>query len=523
MYCHNCGTSLPSETEFCPFCGTNLKNEQSNTIPEKNTITSAHVPNSFTPNTPSVLGRTETTDMETEQIFPAEMSRVEASPVRAYGAPPYEMRNEQAPRYGIDPKSPAPKKKKSKKVKLFLTAGIVLVVVVAGVLITFFMINKKKQARYDEGTALLESGDYEQAQKIFLELENFSDSSDKANDAQKGLDYESAVKKMEKGQFDKAKSAFEELGDYKDSVKLAAKCQHAMDYESAKALYEAGNYKEAEPLFKSAKDYLDAEKLAAECRKAMDYESAKALYEAGNYAEAEALFKNAADYLDAKELAAQCNAKVNYDKAKSLMEAGDYVSAKELLAKLDSTIIPDKDALIKECDNMPKYLDAKKLLEEGKNYDAYKIFKGLGSFLDSSKLASDCTIPMPKTGVTYRNKDYSGTRCSLVIKPPTSDGSTTYIKLYAENGAHVASIFINAGGKAKIKLPPGKYRIKAAYSFGSWFGEKDMFGDEGFYQVLKMSATSDLFQFKANYEYTLSLRTSKAGNVTTNKENRKDF
>ncbi len=422
---------------------------------------------------------TEQPPMRRETPAP-EPYKPETQPATAQRPPVNEMPYMQAPRYEREPATPAPKKKKK---KIFLLVSAILVVVaIAVVAVLLSAAHKKKVEKYDEGTALLERGKYEEAKEIFLELKNFNDSPEKADIAQKGIDYESAVKKMNKERYDEAKKIFDSLGDFKDSAELSAECQRAIDYENALELYEAGNFAEAEVLFKKVKDFRDAE-----------------------------------------EYTAKCGAHADFAEAKSLMDAGDYIAARELLTTLDSSVITDRDTFITECNNMIDYNKAKELLAEGENYDAYKLFKKLGSFLDSSTLASSCYVSMPKTSETYRNSKYSSTSTSLTIKPPTGDGSKTYIKIYSESGSLVSCIFINAGDQVKVKLPGGTYRFKAAYSFGKWFGEKDMFGDEGVYQTLQFANNSDFYTLKSKSSYTLTLRTSKKGNVTTRNEKRDGF
>ena len=119
-----------------------------------------------------------------------------------------------------------------------------------------------------------------------------------------------------------------------------------------------GRYNEAIDAFEELGNFKDSSALAAKCQKIMNYEKAKVLFDAGNYEEAETLFKSAGDYRDASQLAVQSSAQVDYAEAKLLMESGDYVAAK-IASPLDSAIIPERDELISECDNMGDYLAAR--------------------------------------------------------------------------------------------------------------------------------------------------------------------
>lgn len=343
-----------------------------------------------------------------------------------------------------------------------------MVVILAAIIIPV-SIHSRKQAQYEEGTTLLENREFEQAEEIFVSLGGFSDAADKAAYARQGI-----------------------------------------EYESAKLLYEAKDYAAAESAFKALGDFEDTAALAETCRKAMDYKNAKELFEAGDYAAAEELFVKAGSYEDAQEMAKESGNLADYEEAKELMEAEDYEAAKELLNPLDGAIIPDLNDVIRECDNNISYRKGQEQLEAGEHYAAYKTFSALGDFEDAEEQAKACIVDPPSTGQTYRNDAYGGSACSLIFKPPTGDGSRTYIKLYSADNTLVSTVFINAGDQAKIALPAGDYRIKAAYSFGDWFGEEDMFGDEGVYELLKSDLTNPIFSLESDWTYTLTLRTSES-------------
>ncbi|MDO4543565.1 MAG: zinc-ribbon domain-containing protein [Clostridia bacterium] len=381
---------------------------------------------------------------------------------------------------------PATRKAVSKKKvnkKLLLIGGIALIVVLAAVIIPLSL-HGAKQSRYDEGTALFERGEYAEALTVFSELGDFDDSKAMAARAEKEIDYESAKADMQSERFEAAKSAFDALGDFKDAAALSKECQKALDYQSAEALYLAGDFEQAQALFISAGDFEDAEERSEECGSFIDYNTARAL-----------------------------------------MENGDYEAAELLLSPLDAATFPDRDELLSECRNMPIYLEAAAQPENGDRYSAYTLFLQLGDYLNSAELAASCIVSAPATGETYRNYSYQGSDCSLTVKPPTDDGSKTYIKVYTSEGTLVCCVYIAAGDSATIDLPAGDYRLKVAYGYGDWFGAKDMFGDEGTYQVLKVNSWEEIFSFERNYVYTLTLRTSGAGgdDVATENESREDF
>ena len=111
----------------------------------------------------------------------------------------------------------------------------------------------------------------------------------------------------------------------------------------------------------------------------------------------------------------------------------------------------------------------------------------------------------------YRNDGYGGTASKFIIngKNTTID---MYFKLYSGDDL-VCTIYLHAGATTSVKLPAGTYQIKAAYG-KTWYGDTEMFGSEGYYEIMKIEG-ADTAQFKANYEYTLTMRfESGQGNIT---------
>ena len=158
MFCHKCGMSLPQDSQFCPFCGTDIEDIQptSSGSEQKSRqmlqiATSGLLPFYFAK--PEAAAETESVQKE---VSP-DTYKTETPPVTPQVQPYNEMARSQAPRYEDFPAPPAPKKKK-KTMKILLIAAIALVVILAAVLIPLSLSNKKKQVRYDEGATLLEKG-----------------------------------------------------------------------------------------------------------------------------------------------------------------------------------------------------------------------------------------------------------------------------------------------------------------------------------------------------------------------------
>ena len=296
-------------------------------------------------------------------------------------------------------------------------------------------------------------------------------------------------------------------------------------YENAEALLENGDYENAREAFQALGDFEDAPEQVTVCSKAQVYQQAITLYQSGDYEAAAELFSEADSYQDAYAMRAECMQRVAYAKAVLLIESGDYEAAERVIQPLDEKLFSDKSALLDECTgqaqearNLAVYQQAQQALAQGNNYEAYGLFSGLGDFQDSAALAASCIVTKPDSGETYYNSAYSGDDCTLEINPP-SDGSSTYAKIYTSGGDLVVCLFMNPGDTASVNLPAGDYCIRVAYGDGDWYGEKDMFGDDGVYQQLLMSDTSENFTFEYDYDYTLTLQTTDRSGVSVANKN----
>ncbi|MDR0841694.1 MAG: zinc ribbon domain-containing protein [Christensenellaceae bacterium] len=373
---------------------------------------------------------------------------------------------------------------KNKKAMVITSVSLLLVVLIA--IIVPLAPHNAKRAKYDEAAILMENGDYASAKVLFAELESFEDAPAMTEYCQNTDDYQTAQQALDNGDYEKARAAFLALGGFEDASAQAAYCENAIAYEQAIELLSQERYMDATAAFVRLGDFRDAAHQATHC-------------------------SNMAVYLQAEEL----------------LGAADYLAAKDLYYELPADSFPEAAEKYAFCANKEKYATAEKYYAEGAYYDAYLAFKELGSFDDASQRMSACAQPFPSTGELYHNQDYKSSALSLTIIPPKSDGSRNYIKIYTDGDVLVSCIAIEQGGRAKISLPQGSYRIKNAYSYGDWFGETDMFGDAGYYLALKNGVgDNELFSLKRNYTYTLTLRSEQntsGDTVNSEKENRRDF
>lgn len=362
------------------------------------------------------------------------------------------------------PASGAPRKKHTKRTLLIVAA---CVLAVCGAL-TPVVINVVLSGRYEQAFALMDSGAAEEAKAAFVELGSFKDAQDQAQECQNMLDYESATKLMKAGSYDKAKQAFDKLGSFEDAQEQTQECQNVLDYDRAVALKDSGEFGQARDIFAALPGYEDADDQAQECQNQMDYDNAMGLMDAGSYQEAKDIFEALGTYSDAMLLSARCQNNIDYNTADALFNEGSY-------------------------------------------YEAYQIFWNMSSFKDNYDRAFACIQSNPDNGELYRNDDYAKKSCAVNIKLGDK-GMSMYMKFYTADDVLVSTVFVKAGAKTKVKLPAGEYRVKTAYGV-DWFGEKDMFGDEGYYQELVFDSDNGLYKLSTRYVYTLEFLQDKEGNI----------
>jgi len=473
MFCTNCGKQTEEGSVFCPFCGERLEAAPADNGAEpvrqagpSMDIVSAEPQAGYAPAAQQPVQPEMAYAPETQTDRPAEWGQAAMQPPA------------QQP-----PAQQAAKKKRS-VLPWLIPLIVVLVLGAAAAVIVPITMHNAKQTKYNTGVELLDNGEYSAALPIF-----------------------------------------EELGDFDDSADMAKYARLCIKYKRIEELVESEKYYDAMPLLDELGEFKDSKELYDRCLVMKDYDKAKAMFTNGDYSGAIELFSGIADYKDSLEYIRRGNERLDYAKGVELFEAGDFEAAAEMLQGLDEADFPDVPGILYDCEYMPKYLAAVKLLGEGRRYDAYKALREIKDYKDAYDLSLTCFVDMPATGESYRNSAYGGRGCSLTIKPP-SDGSATYFKVYDQSGETLISVvFINSGDQAIIYLPAGSYIFKAAYGYGNWFGEDDMFGDEGVYQRLKSSATSSIFQLERGYDYTLTLRSASTtdGNVTMADEDADTF
>ena len=202
-------------------------------------------------------------------------------------------------------------------------------------------------------------------------------------------DYKKALAMMEAGQYEEAETAFEALGDYQDSAEKVVEAKTIPVYQQAQALLDAGKYEEAEAAFAALEDYLDSGEKAEEAKKAGAYQQAQALLDSGKYSEAEAAFTALGDYADSAEKAKEARNIPAYQQAQVLVDEGQFdeaISAFKALGEYKDS--PEQVRLV------TAYRQAAALEKFGQYPGAAIAFSKLGDYRDSAQRAeTDKEIP----------------------------------------------------------------------------------------------------------------------------------
>ena len=303
-------------------------------------------------------------------------------------------------------------------------------------------------------------------------------------EASRANDYSQAVGLMDNGSYQEALDKFDGLGDYQDSALMAFYCQQYLDFDQAQSLmFDAGDYQ-------GALDILS--RLAATGGSPLDPDLIA-------------------------YLASSCRDNINYEAGVERLDAKDYAGALGYFRPLSPKDFPDLPDKIDACN----YALADQLLAAGDRYDAYVAFEKLGDYSDAAARAQSCIVPITGSYEAYHDPGFVSSSCDLTIVSHAAD-ETNFVKLYCGDTL-VSSVFILPGASVKISVPPNTYRIKAA-SGVNWFGDVDLFGDDGDYYTMTFDdAGTETMDFQPNYAYTLDLLVPEGGNVGSRGEDREGF
>lgn len=286
---------------------------------------------------------------------------------------------------------------------------------------------------------------------------------------QRGATYAEAVELMDQGDYQAALGRFNELGEYEDAPTCAEYCTNAIAFFDAMALLDNGEYAAARDGFAALGTFMDAGDYVVTCEGWLAFREAQRLTDEGSYTEASGL-------------AAQFNT------------APDITSSAEYEAWLDKN----------------RYGLADQQFAEGEFYAAYNAFRALGDYEDAAARAESCKQSMPENTELYHNEAFISSSVDIVFDGGASPWPN-YIKVYSGDSL-VSALFVGAGAKVTIQVPEGTYTFKPA-SGDTWFGEKDMFGEGGYYSVMLFEESGEEIAMTGNTIYTITLYTDGDGNV----------
>lgn len=124
-------------------------------------------------------------------------------------------------------------------------------------------------------------------------------------------------------------------------------------------------------------------------------------------------------------------------------------------------------------------------------------------------------LPYPNTG---QLSSYGDSSTFAPLRFNVAEGNPTYIKLYRTSGELVRTLFICSGQSYTTYMPKGSYITKYA-SGKNWYGEKEMFGDEGTYQK-----TDTVLEFEASGKgYEITLKNVAGGNLSSSPQKKDGF
>ena len=448
---------------------------------------------------------------------------------------------------GGNPGVPPAKKGKGGKKAFLIIGGVAVLVILALILFRVFDHNAKVK-KYNEGVAQMESKDYDAALKTFTELGSFDDSEYMASFAQMELDYLTLDDEVKAGNYSRVVEILESRSEfYADSEIGEQAAALAKEYGTVSEAYEAkdsGNYAEAAEKFESldtirndyGKDKCMCRAHVAESEQnwsdiivnlyavqSSDYDLAfledpqsdEAAVISESVASGEALEPDTAaeilqtDTDEAEALKGTAIKGLKYDAAKAKLDAGKYEDAmtafEELGDFLDSA----------ECYTQAKdgydalqatYDEAGEHFENEEYYQARELYLSISDFKDAAEKAESCKQPLPENGALKKG---NGGIAFTITAPDI--GKSVFVKIYDSDGDTVGQVFLHSGSSSTVSMAAGSYTIKVAYGT-DWYGEKDLFGDDGIYYQL-LNGSSEQFGMENGYTYTLELLVSTDGNV----------
>ena len=286
--------------------------------------------------------------------------------------------------------------------------------------------------------------------------------------------------------------------------------QQSLAYDEAIALLEDGDYQNAYDKFVDLGTYADASSQAEYCQKALQFQEAEGLLERGDYQTAREAFAFLGTFMDADEYTAICDAWIGFAEVVSLTDEGRFTEAFEKASDLGNVPHLTNSPEYQDWQKRNSYGTADQLFNEGKYYSAYVRFNELGDYRDAAGRAQASIQARPGNTEFYHHDGFRSTSTDIRFDASNAT-SPHYVKVYSGDTL-VSTLFVNPGGSTTIQVPPGTYTFKDAEG-DLWFGENDMFGMSGSYEIMLFEGHSEGIYLDGNKIYTITLYAVSGGTV----------
>ena len=117
--------------------------------------------------------------------------------------------------------------------------------------------------------------------------------------------------------------------------------------------------------------------------------------------------------------------------------------------------------------------------------------------------AEACEQPWPGNGQIYKDSAVKGGAVQLTVQV-NDETEATLVKIYMEDGALAAALFIGGAGSATTFLPGGSYTIRDGRG-KTWFGLAEAFGDGGTYETLTFEDGAQAVSLEAGRGYAVTI------------------
>lgn len=410
-------------------------------------------------------------------------------------------------------KKAGPERKAHKGRIRFLILGVLataLVAVIAAVSTHYSNLAKA----YEQASAYYAEGDYIAASEAFAALGDYEDSAEWYTKAQLWIDAQTKEEAAGKDPdaWDAAAAAYSEVVG-PGAADKAQNCRNmATYYRGAQKLAEQpaslDTVKEALEYFQNCGGVLDAEKKIEHCENLKRYY--RGVWRIEHHPNSEKYLKQALELLnncggvlDADDQIAVCKNCLSYINAKKLMNNKSWAKAAAAFADLAAENFRDSATLQLECQAHADYEEAESLFADGQYYEAFTRYLAIGDtgyegLPNMQERAKACVQEMPAGGVMYHSDNYTDT-CQLTINNKSNPNA--YYKLYIGEELVIAA-FVREDSEQSIMLPAGTYSMRKCYG-ETWFGTKDLFGDEGSYFRCTFGG-SETFTLESNFAYIIS-------------------